>query len=477
MASDILVVDDEKDIRLLIKGILEDEGYAVREASGARSAFDALGEKTPDLIILDIWLEGSAKDGLAILDDLKAQIPHIPVLMISGHGTIETAVSAIQKGAYDFIEKPFKADRLILMIQRALERARLLRENEKLKARVHSADDFLGTSPSAQSIQQTLKKIADTNSRVLILGEAGTGKGVVARALHALSRRKEGLFHVVNCITLEADALEEEIFGALRAAASTSASVQALTGTVFFDEVGDMPMDTQGKIVRYLQDERFRQPASPSSSVGGAGGQADLRIIASSSKNLEEEIKAGRFREDLYYRLNVVPIHIPPLRNRPQDIPLLADDFIRQCALQSDLKPRRLSEKTVTLLQGYDWPGNARQLKNVMEWMLIMADPAKDVLEPEDLPQLLRPTSVRPQSSKAEPSNDYVVLPLKDAREAFEKQYLSFQLHRFDGNISKTAQFVGMERSALHRKMKLLDILGSDKQDEEGETQKLGKRA
>jgi two-component system nitrogen regulation response regulator NtrX len=475
MASDILIVDDEKDIRLLIKGILEDEGYTVREASGAKSAFDAVESHVPDLIILDIWLEGSAKDGLGILDDLKARIPHVPVLMISGHGTIETAVAAIQKGAYDFIEKPFKADRLILMIQRALERARLMRENEKLKARVQSADDFLGSSASAQSIQQTLKKIADTNSRVLILGEAGTGKGVAARALHRFSRRSEGFFHVVNCITLDPDGFEEEIFDALNTGAASSAEAQAsLKGTVFFDEVGDMPLETQGKIVRYLQDDRFRQP----SGGNGAGPtQVDVRIIASSSKNLEEEIKGGRFREDLYYRLNVVPLAIPPLRSRPQDIPMLAEHFIRLCAHQSDLKPRRLSDKTLAVLQGYEWPGNARQLKNVMEWMLIMADPAKEVLEPEDLPQILRPSTGRQAQGRAQPSNDYAILPLKDAREAFEKQYLTFQLRRFEGNISRTAQFVGMERSALHRKMKSLDILGADKQDEGTEDQKMGKRA
>lgn len=460
MSKEILIVDDERDIRTLIRGILEDEGYTMREAENAKQAFAAVEEDTPDLVILDIWLQGSDKDGMEILKSLKADNPFLPVLMISGHGTIETAVKAIKDGAYDFIEKPFKSDRLILMIQRALENAALLKENASLKARTLVGDTFLGNSQAAQNIRHIIERAAPTGSRILITGPAGTGKNVIARALHKQSKRAESPFTVVNCSAIAPDRFEDELFGSTRDT-SSCAMENAQGGTLFLDEIADMPLDIQKRFVHVLQDQKYK-PMD-----GGQDIDVDIRIIASTNKDLEAEIKNGNFREDLYYRLNVVPIYTPPLKDRPQDIPALADYFIEQCAAQSDLKPCTLSEKTKATLQSFEWPGNARQLRNVMEWVLIM-NGAKSgrTIEPDDLPGSLQDNPSGDSFSR-KPANDYIGLCLKEAREEFERNYLLSQINRFGGNISQTAKFVGMERSALHRKMKSLDISAPDKQDEE----------
>lgn len=471
MSNDILVVDDEKDIRLLIRGLLEDEGYSIREADGDKAAFQQIHTKRPDLIILDIWLQGGGRDGLEILDTVKREHPSIPVLMISGHGTIETAVNAIKTGAYDFIEKPFKADRLILMIQRALEAAQLKTENESLKAKIQTPDNFLGSSGNAATIQQTIDKVGPTNSRVLITGEPGTGKNVVGRALHKLSKRSNGPFVSVNCGALADDEFENVFFGSGDQEANQGVIEKAASGTLFVDEIGDMPDEMQKRFVRFLQDGVFKRQGQQKDI------QADVRVIATSSGDLETAMKEGRFREDLFYRMNVVPIHIAPLRERPQDIPALIDFFIYQCAIQSDLKPCKLSEKTIATLQGCEWPGNARQLRNVIEWLLIMNNKGEGIIDPDQLPVNMTGNTDPAKTSVPKPANDYIGLSLKEAREEFERHYLISQLNRFGGNISQTAKFVGMERSALHRKMKSLDISTPDKQDEMEEESRTTQKA
>jgi two-component system nitrogen regulation response regulator NtrX len=473
MSIDILVVDDEKDIRLLIKGILEDEGYTVREADGAKSAATALEKKKPDLVILDIWLEGSGKDGLQILEEIKAENKHLPVLMISGHGTVETAVSAIKKGAYDFIEKPFKSDRLIFMIRRALENAQLKKENEKLKAKAELPDEFIGSSQAIQKVKQTLEKAANSSSRVLVTGEPGTGKNVAVRFLHSLSNRKDKPIVFINCAALHPERYDLELFGREGDETHTGAMDRANGGILYLDEVGDMPQETQSMIVRTLQEEKFRR-------VGGESYiPADIRIVASTNKNLEEEITKGTFREDLFYRLNVVPVHIPALRERPQDVPDLARYFINQCAAQSGLKPLLLSDEAAQKLQATNWPGNARQIKNTIEWVLIMHGASTDTIKVEHLPAEISGLNGGQTQDNTPPANNLTFMPLKEAREEFEKNYLLSQIRRFEGNISKTAEFIGMERSALHRKMKSLDISLSGKQDrgEGDDSPKTSKRA
>lgn len=470
MAKDILIVDDEKDIRLLIRGILEDEGYKVREADGEKQAFAETAKKVPDLIILDIWLQGSGKDGLQILDTIKQDHPFVPVLMISGHGTIETAVNAIKAGAYDFIEKPFKTDRLILMIRRALEAASLVREVEDLKARVQAPDRFLGTSGNAATIQQTIEKVAPTNSRVLITGEPGTGKNVVGRALHKHSKRADKPFMTVNCGSLAKDEFDFVFFGTGNSEGQEGVLQKSNEGTLFVDEIGEMPLDIQKRLVRVLQEGTFHRQGDDKDV------KVDVRLIATSSKDLEQAIQDGTFREDLFYRLNVVPIEIAPLRNRPQDIPALIEYFIRQCAVQSELKPCILSDKAVAVLQACEWPGNARQLRNVIEWLLIMNNGSAEPIQPEQLPTGIMNAS-NSDASPRTPANDFISLPLKEAREEFERHYLVSQINRFGGNVSQTAKFIGMERSALHRKMKTLDISAPDKQDEENGESKTTQKA
>lgn len=466
MAGDILIVDDEADIREIIQGILEDEGYITRQAANADQAYERLGERLPDLVILDIWLQNSVHDGLQILGNIKKDYPHLPVVMISGHGNIETAVSAIKQGAYDFIEKPFKADRLLLLMERALETASLKRENERLKRKAQGPSDLVGDSAPMTSLRNALARIAASNSRVLITGEAGTGKDIAARTIHKLSRRAQGPFVALNCAIMHPERLESELFGVEGDADKIGVLERADKGTLFLDEVADMPLETQGKIVRVLQEQRFNR-------VGGqVPVEVDVRIIASSNRDLNKHMEEGHFRQDLFYRLNVVPVNMPPLRDRTQDIPQLAAYFAGLYSEQTGLPVCRFADSTVAIMQAYKWPGNVRQLRNVIEWVMIMGATDEPV-QPGQLP----PELVEAPSGAIESTGNMMALPLREAREMFEKEYLESQIRRFSGNISKTAQFVGMERSALHRKMKQLGINGFARAGDEDEVETALKRA
>ncbi|PZQ48031.1 MAG: sigma-54-dependent Fis family transcriptional regulator [Micavibrio aeruginosavorus] len=461
MSIDILIIDDENDIRKLIKGILEDEGYATRQAENSSKALAEVNARVPDLMILDIWLQGSELDGLEILKHVKKDNPMLPVIMISGHGTIETAVSAIKIGAYDFIEKPFKSDRLLLMIERALETARLKKENESLKEKRDAPVKMVGASALMNGISQALEKVAGANSRVLFTGEAGTGKEVAARTLHKLSSRKDMPFMALNCAILHSDSLEEELFGIEDSKGVQQGIIErANGGTLLLDEVADMPLEIQGKIVRILQEQKFTRLK------GHTPVQVDVRIVAATSRNLSDAIARGDFREDLYYRLNVVPVHIPALAQRREDIPALGQHFIELYSRQSGQPMRELSKNAVIALQDYDWPGNVRQLRNVIEWVMIMGGAVKDPIEKKDLPPEITGEAPTGESRTAA-MQDYLTYPLREAREAFERDYLERQLARFGGNISKTAAYVGMERSALHRKLKTLELSNGDKGDDD----------
>ncbi len=463
MSSDILIVDDEEDIRNLVKGILEDEEYSVRLAADSSSAYKEIEERPPALIILDIWLQGSEHDGLEILESVKNDHPYIPVVMISGHGTIETAVSSIQKGAYDFIEKPFKSDRLLLMIKRALETAQLRRENEALRQKTDVPQDLIGESSVMQQLKQVLERAAPANSRILLTGEAGTGKDIAARSLHRLSQRADKPFMVLNCATLRPERLETELFGSVSGPEGERTGIleQANGGTLLLDEVADMPLETQGKIVRVLQEQRF-QKVGDDKPV-----EVDVRILASTNRDLEKSMNEGDFRQDLYYRLNVVPIHMPPLKERTDDIPELVEYISSSLSKQSGLPKCSFSQAALSVMQTYDWPGNVRQLRNVIEWALIMnSNKADTPIEPEQLPPEIRNEIGGVITTQAEGgvSKYLMELSLREAREMFEKEYLESQVNRFSGNISRTAKFIGMERSALHRKLKSLQILGNDKE-------------
>ena len=462
MAHDILIVDDEPDIRLLIDGILQDEGYETRGAGDADAAIAAFRARRPSLAILDVWLQGSRLDGLGLLEAFHSEEPQVPVVMISGHGTIEMAVTAIQHGAYDFIEKPFQSDRLLLILRRALEAAALARENAELRLRAGPEATLTGDSAVIHAVRASVERVAPTGSRVLVSGPAGAGKEVVARMIHARSRRATGPFVVLNCATLNPARFEEELFG-LEAGADPIAHPRragvlerAHGGTLLLDEISDMPLETQGKIVRVLQDQSFERLG------GSARVKVDVRVLSTSNKDLQSEIAAGRFREDLYYRLAVVPLRVPALRERREDVPALAKHFLARSVESSGMPARELSADALTALQAYDWPGNVRQLRNLMDWLLIMApgtpaDPIRaDMLPPEI-------GSGAPALLTIDPSADIMGLPLREARDLFETQYLQAQLLRFGGNISRTAQFVGMERSALHRKLKQLGVNSDEK--------------
>ncbi len=459
MANDILIVDDEADIRMLIGDILEDEGYESRQAANSTEALDVIRRRMPSLVILDIWLQNSELDGLGILSAIQRDHPGLPVIMISGHGTIETAVTAIKKGAYDFIEKPFKADRLLFMVQRAIEAARLRRENDDLKKRTGTGSDLVGISAGINTVRASVEKVAPTGSRVLITGPAGVGKEIVARRIHERSRRAVGPFVVLNCATLTPDRLETELFGTEPGGAEprTIGTLElAHKGTLLLDEVADMPLETQGKILRVLQEQSFRR-------VGGdTEVEVDVRVIAATNRDLQQEMSAGRFREDLFYRLNVVPIRVPPLRERREDVPLLARHFVTLSAEASGMVARPLGEDAVAALQAYEWPGNVRQLRNVVDWMLIMAGGgAREPIRADQLPPEIG--SATPAALRWEKGSEIMGLSLREARETFEREYLLAQVNRFGGNISRTASFVGMERSALHRKLKSLGLQQAEK--------------
>ncbi|MFC3124849.1 sigma-54-dependent transcriptional regulator [Pseudoroseomonas globiformis] len=462
MAHEILIVDDEPDIRALMEGILSDEGYDTRVAQNSDTALAAFRARRPSLVILDIWLQNSRLDGLGILEVMQREEPQVPIVMISGHGTIETAVQAIQQGAYDFIEKPFKSDRLLLIAERALEAARLKREVSELKLRAGAETELLGHSSPISQLRNAIERVAPTGSRVLISGPAGAGKEVAARMIHARSRRSTEPFVALNCATLNPSRFEEELFG-IEASNDPQAPPRragvlerAHGGTLLLDEVADMPLETQGKIVRALQEQGFER-------VGGATRiKVDVRVIATTNRDLATEIGAGRFREDLYYRLAVVPLRAPSLRERREDVPVLARHFMTRSAEISGVPSRELSEDVLAALQAYDWPGNVRQLRNLVDWLLIMAPGSVgEPIRPEMLPPEVG--SAAPAALKLDRSSEIMTLPLREARELFERQYLEAQLLRFGGNISRTANFVGMERSALHRKLKFLGVQAEDR--------------
>lgn len=455
MAHDILIVDDEQDIRTLISGILEDEGYTTRQAGSSQEALAEVAARRPSLVVLDIWMDESDHDGIETLKLIKREHNEVPVVMISGHGNIETALEASRIGAYDFIEKPFNTDRLLLVVERAIEDARLRRENRELTLRAGGDAELIGKSSVINNLRQAIDRVARTGSRVLIHGPAGSGKEVVARLIHQKSARAQAPFVVLNCANISPETMEESLFGAVASAdreARTGVLELAHGGTLLLDEVADMPLETQGKIVRVLQDQTFER-------VGGAiPVSVDVRVIATTARDLEERIAAQTFRQDLYYRLNVVPLEVPSLQQRRDDIPELAERFLERYADATGLPKRTLSPEAMATLHAYDWPGNVRQLRNVIERLMIMApdDDKTDLISGKMLPSEL--FSDVPSSLSFDKTSEIMALPLREAREMFEKEYLQTQIDRFGGNISKTANFVGMERSALHRKLKSLGV-------------------
>jgi two-component system nitrogen regulation response regulator NtrX len=456
MGPEILIVDDEADIRDLVAGILEDEGYATRTARDSDDALRAVVTRRPSLIFLDIWLQGSRLDGLQLLAAFKQEHPDLPIVMISGHGNIETAVAAIKQGAYDFIEKPFKADRLVLVAERALETSRLKREVKELKQFAPAAGDLVGHSSAINQLRQSIERVAPTNSRVLIVGASGSGKELAARTIHGLSTRANGPFAVINAAAITPERMEIELFGTEQAngqGRKIGALEEAHGGTLFIDEIADMPRETQNRILRVLVDQTFQR-------VGGSVKiSADVRIISSTAHNLEAEIVAGHFREDLFHRLSVVPIRVPPLAERRDDIPVLVEYFMEQISRATGLPRRRIGEDAMAVLQSHNWPGNVRQLRNNIERLMILAGGDPDaVINAGMLPPDVG--SMIPAMPNGNGGEQIMALPLREARELFEREYLVAQISRFGGNISRTAEFVGMERSALHRKLKALGIGG-----------------
>ena len=450
--ADILIVDDEADIRDIISDLLGDEGYSARTAYDADSAFASIEAAPPDLIILDIWLQGSRMDGIEILKSVKRDNPGIPIVIISGHGNIEVAVAAVKQGAYDFIEKPFNMNQLLVVVARALEASRLRRENARLRAAEASSCDLVGSSPAANALRNKLQRVARGGSRVLLTGGPGTGKEVAARYIHENSDRRDQQFVVVNAASIEPGRMEEVLFGREDADRPPQPGVfeRAHGGTLFIDEVGDMPHGTQSKILRVLIDQSFTR-------LGGTTTvRVDVRVISASNRDLQNEIEQGRFREDLFHRLNVVPIDVPSLDRRREDIPELANMFLEMFAREQGLVRRKLSESAIATLQTRELPGNVRQLRNMMEQVLILGNDSEEI-SADELPG----GSVPDDGELGLGGIMGMVpnLPLREARELFEREYLIAQINRFGGNISRTASFVGMERSALHRKLKLLGVI------------------
>ncbi|HWA92452.1 MAG TPA: sigma-54 dependent transcriptional regulator [Rhizomicrobium sp.] len=458
--SEILIVDDEEDIRDLIAGILKDEGYETRVAGDGDAAIAAVRTRRPQLVVLDIWLQGSKLDGIQVLEALKRDHADLPVVMISGHGTIETAVSSIKKGAYDFIEKPFKADRLIHVAERALEAARLKREVAELRLKAGDESELVGQSSAISQLRQLIEKIAPTGSRVLITGPSGSGKEVVARLIHARSRRAGNAFVAINCATMDPARIETELFGIEGSDGPRKIGLLELAhnGTLYLDEVADMPIETQGKILRVLVEQTFTR-------IGGTQRvQVDARVISSTTADLRLEIGEGKFREDLYHRLNVVPVRVPQLAERRDDIPLLVTHFMKRLSAASGLQIRDIGDDAMAVLQAHSWPGNVRQLRNIVERLLILAtDDAASAISADLLPADLGAST--PWGGQGR--GDLVIsMPLREAREIFERDYLVAQINRFGGNISRTAAFIGMERSALHRKLKSLGVGGTGREQQ-----------
>ncbi len=454
MSADILIVDDEADIRDLVAGILEDEGFKCRTAADADSALGEISARRPNLLFLDIWIQGSRLDGLQLLDLVKEQNPDLPVVMISGHGNIETAVSAIKRGAYDFIEKPFKADRLLLVAERALETYRLKREVRELRFKAPQASELIGRSTPMNQLRQAVERVAASNARVMIVGPSGSGKEMVARMIHAASDRASGPFIALNTSSIAPEAMEAELFGVEDGAAGPNrigALEEAHGGTLYLDEVADMPKEAQGKVLRVLIDQAFQR-------LGGTKKVAvDVRMVSSTSRDLLGEVQSGRFREDLLHRLNVVPVRVPPLSERREDIAELISHFMEQIARSTGLAQRPVAEDALAVLQAHDWPGNVRQLRNSVERLLIMAGGEPGSIITADLLPADVGASV-PSLPGGQGGEKLMAMPLREAREIFEREYLVAQINRFGGNISRTAEFVDMERSALHRKLKSLGV-------------------
>lgn len=454
MKPEILIVEDEEDIRSLVAGILSDEGYNVTEAGTSDEAQAAFAHHPPALIILDVWLKNSALDGIELLDYFKEIDPLIPIIIISGHGTVETAVSAIRKGAYDYIVKPFESDRIVITAERALETSMLRRENEELKGKNAPDDTLIGNSVVITQLRQRISRIGPTNSRVLLSGPSGAGKELIARLIHSKSHRASAPFVAVNAASMVPERVEDALFGREDKDGRIVPGLleNADSGTLYIDEVADMPLETQGKLLRLLVDQRFQR-------VGGHSDvQVDVRIITSTSRDLARDTSIGRFREDLYHRLNVMPMVAPSLTERKEDIPDLVEYFIERLAESTGLPARKIGDDAMAALQAHNWPGNVRQLRNNVERLLILA--TGDPSQPITLETLPPEVSVVRGSVDA---NKVISMPLRNAREHFEREYLQTQIERFGGNISKTAAFVGMERSALHRKLKSLGISSTDR--------------
>lgn len=464
MNANVLIIDDEDDIRDLIADVLDDEGYSTLRAATAADGLSLFGSDKPDAVILDIWLEGSDIDGIGVLKKMVKSSPDTPVIMISGHGNIETAVSCIQIGAYDFIEKPFQSDKLLVLIRRAIEARKLKNENSELKAQVQSTNaDLHGMSQAISTARQAIERAAPTSSRIFITGAPGTGKEVAARMVHRLSKRADGAYVALNCANLSPESIEEKLFGREDSSGVVHKGVleDAHMGTLYLDEISDMPLETQAKIMRVLQEQNFQR-------IGGTQPvTVDVRVISSTNRDMNLLMEEGKFRQDLFYRLNVVPVHLPRLADRPEDIPALAAHFMERAAAQNSLPARTIGDDAMAVLQNYPWPGNVRQLKNVIEWILIMAEgPA---MAPVTINML--PPEIMQKTPDIITSNNHIEImgkPLREAREIFEREYLLSQVNRFGGNISKTASFIGMERSALHRKLKMLGVAHNDKEQAEG---------
>jgi two-component system nitrogen regulation response regulator NtrX len=453
--GDILITDDERDIRELISDILKDEGFTTRLAANADQCMSEIAKEKPALMILDIWLKDSHMDGIDILKTVKREHPEIPIVIISGHGNIEIAVAAIKQGAYDFIEKPFNIDQLMVVIRRAMETSRLRRENQELKRGDAPSAEMLGDSAAFRSLKGQLDKVTRSNGRVMLTGAPGAGKEIAARYIHGQSNRAEAPFVTVASAAIEPERMEEVLFGRESPERGIEKGLleQANGGVVYFDEVADMPLGTQSKILRVLVDQQFTR-------VGGAGKlQVDLRVISSTTRDLGELIKTGGFRQELYHRLNVVPIHVPSLEERREDIPMLAEHFIAQLNRSQGLPLRKLADDARAMLQTMNWPGNVRQLKNVVERVLILGE-TTELISARELPSGDEPQG---EEGRVVLGSALATLPLREARELFEREYLLTQINRFGGNISRTASFVGMERSALHRKLKSLGVTTANK--------------
>ncbi len=452
MALDILIVDDERDIRELVAGVLSDEGYNCRTAADSSGALAAIDERRPSLVLLDVWLHGSEMDGLEVLDAIKAREPELPVIIFSGHGNIDTAVSAVGRGAIDFIEKPFEAERLLLLVERATETERLRRENTQLREGFSRGEEFTGNSSAINAVRATLKRVAGTGSRVMISGPAGAGKEVAARLLHSWSTREQNAFVIVNSARITPERFEQELFGEESDGRLVRPGLLELAdgGTLYLDEVADMPLSTQARILRVLTEQSFVR-------VGGSRQiGVDVRVVSSTSRDLALEMEEKRFREDLFYRLNVVPVTIPSLAERRDDIPALAEHFFTRYSTEQGITPPVITDEAMAALQAHDWPGNVRELRNVVERTIIMAP--RDRLHKVD-PDMLPGEITGESTAQSGPGlTAMMAAPLREARESFEREYLTIQIRRFSGNISKTASFIGMERSALHRKLKLLGM-------------------